>query len=148
MVSENGCMVRIQGVATQLYLVMGVNGTLFAQVCIVFSFLSVSVLRLCCCIKTLPPNWWFSSLSQPVFCATFWSCKKWTTWLVRRGGGDFEKKILQTFLCQTVTTEDNKTRKQFSSAQKGFKKFVSVPSHPPSPSKVKLSTPKQKLVDV
>lgn len=31
MVSENGCMVRIQGVATQLYLVMGVNGTLSAQ---------------------------------------------------------------------------------------------------------------------
>lgn len=30
-VSENGCMVRIKGEATQLYLVMGVNGTLSAQ---------------------------------------------------------------------------------------------------------------------
>ena len=32
-VSENGCLVRIKGEATQLYLVMGVNGTLSAQVC-------------------------------------------------------------------------------------------------------------------
>lgn len=30
-VSENGCMVRIRGEASQLYLVMGVNGTLSAQ---------------------------------------------------------------------------------------------------------------------
>lgn len=33
-VSENGCMVRIKGEATQLYLVMGMNGTLSAQVCV------------------------------------------------------------------------------------------------------------------
>ena len=39
-VSENGCMVRIKGEASQLYLVMGVNGTLSAQVCIasIFSY--------------------------------------------------------------------------------------------------------------